>query len=194
MNQRHNQDDPPAERRPAEGVRIIGADEAQAALEAGQVAGRRSEDELRFGDVPPVPQGPRSPHRFPLPDSVDPAEAVPRPPLAASARPEEHRTTGPRLGTRINLAQAHDPRPWHERVPSPAPAEPVATEPEMGDPAAAADPEPVESDPATGDPVAAAVPEPVASEPETGDPAAAAYPIPAHPMPAEPAPAEPAGG
>ncbi len=69
-------------RRQAEGVRIIGAEEAQKALDAGQAAGRRSDDELRFGDVPPAPSGPRPSHRFPLPDSVDPAEAVPRPPVA----------------------------------------------------------------------------------------------------------------
>lgn len=69
-------------RQPAEGVRIIKAEEAQAALEAGEAAGRRPDDQLRFGDVPPAPQGPRPAHRFPLPDSVDPAEAVSLPPLA----------------------------------------------------------------------------------------------------------------
>ncbi|MGH9078117.1 MAG: hypothetical protein ACRDY0_11830, partial [Acidimicrobiales bacterium] len=73
-------------RPPAEGVRIIGAEEAQAALEAGQAAGRRPDDELRFGDVPPAPPGPRPPHRFPLPDFVDPAEAVPRPPVVNPRR------------------------------------------------------------------------------------------------------------
>lgn len=66
-----------------EGVRILRAEEAQAALDAGEAAGRRPEDELRFGDVPPTPPGPRPSHRFPLPDSVDPAEAVSLPPLAA---------------------------------------------------------------------------------------------------------------
>ena len=65
-----------------EGVRILKAEEAQAALDAGEAAGRRPEDELRFGDVPPTPSGPRPAHRFPLPDSVDPAEAVSLPPLA----------------------------------------------------------------------------------------------------------------
>ena len=65
-----------------EGVRILKAEEAQAALDAGEAGGRRPEDELRFGDVPPTPSGPRPAHRFPLPDSVDPAEAVSLPPLA----------------------------------------------------------------------------------------------------------------
>jgi phosphatidate cytidylyltransferase len=73
-------------RQPAEGVRIIRAEEAQAALDAGEAAGRRPDDQLRFGDVPPVPSGPRPAHRFPLPDSVDPAEAVSLPPLASPRR------------------------------------------------------------------------------------------------------------
>src|SRR6476620_8773868 len=68
-----------------EGVRIIGAEEAAAALEKGEAAGRRPEDAPRFGDVPPQPAGPRPAHRFPLPDSVDPASAVPRPPVAGPA-------------------------------------------------------------------------------------------------------------
>jgi phosphatidate cytidylyltransferase len=69
-------------RQPAEGVRIIPAEEAQAAIDKGEAAGRRPDDELRYGDVPPAPPGPRPAHRFPLPDSIDPAEAVPLPPLA----------------------------------------------------------------------------------------------------------------
>jgi phosphatidate cytidylyltransferase len=76
-----NERDTQSERPPAEGVRIIGAEGAQAALERGQAAGRRAEDELRYGDVPPAPTGPRPPHRFPLPASADPATAVPRPPV-----------------------------------------------------------------------------------------------------------------
>jgi hypothetical protein len=48
-----------AERRSAQGVRIIGAEEAQAALEAGQAAGRLTDEEPRYGDVPPAPSGPR---------------------------------------------------------------------------------------------------------------------------------------
>ncbi len=70
------------EPKPGEGVRILKAEEAQAALDAGEAAGRRPDDQLRFGDVPPAPTGPRPAHRFPLPDSVNPAEAVSLPPLA----------------------------------------------------------------------------------------------------------------
>ncbi len=83
MDEHDDQDERLSKRPPAEGVRIIRADEAQAALDAGQAAGRRPEDEPRFGDVPVAPSGPRPPHRFPLPDSVDPASAVPRPPVRA---------------------------------------------------------------------------------------------------------------
>src|SRR5436305_2230905 len=83
MDERDEQEEPQRRARPAnEGVRIIGAEEAAAALEKGEAAGRRPEDAPRFGDVPPQPAGPRPAHRFPLPDSVDPASAVPRPPVA----------------------------------------------------------------------------------------------------------------
>ncbi|HWW55059.1 MAG TPA: phosphatidate cytidylyltransferase [Acidimicrobiales bacterium] len=51
---------------PGEGIRIIGAEEAAAALEAGQAAGRKPSDAPRFGDVPPAPTGPRPAMRFPL--------------------------------------------------------------------------------------------------------------------------------
>ena len=73
---------PRASRTPAEGVRIIGAEEAAAALETGSATGRRPDDAPRFGDVPPAPSGPRPAARFPLPESVDPAAAVPRPSVA----------------------------------------------------------------------------------------------------------------
>lgn len=87
MTERRHRGEGSPGRRPAEGVRIIGAEEAQAALDAGEATGRRPEDEPRFGDVPPVPQGPRPAHRFPLPDTVDPAEAVSLPPPAPGYSP-----------------------------------------------------------------------------------------------------------
>lgn len=59
-----------------EGVRIIGAEEAEKALETGQAAGPRGEDELRYGDVPPAPEGPRPLHRFPLPGTVEAEDLV----------------------------------------------------------------------------------------------------------------------
>ena len=53
---------------PSEGVRIIGAEEAAEAIERGDVAQRRSQDEPRYGDRPHAPtgEGPRPVLRFPL--------------------------------------------------------------------------------------------------------------------------------
>jgi phosphatidate cytidylyltransferase len=76
-------------RTPAEGVRIIGAEEAATALESGSAYGRRPEDAPRYGDVPEPPAGPRPAHRFPLPDSVDPSTAVTRPPVMTPAPDDE---------------------------------------------------------------------------------------------------------
>ena len=68
---------------PSEGVRIIGAEEAAEAIERGEVAPRRGDDELRYGDRPPPPasDGPRPVLRFPLGSSSD-ARDVPRGPAA----------------------------------------------------------------------------------------------------------------
>ncbi|HEX2065083.1 MAG TPA: hypothetical protein VHE80_11750, partial [Acidimicrobiales bacterium] len=79
----HEDEETESSRRPrAEGVRIIGADEAARALEQGQATGRRPGDAPRYGDVPERPTGPAPAQRFPLPQEVDPAEAVHRPPVA----------------------------------------------------------------------------------------------------------------
>ena len=76
---------------PAEGVRIIGPDEAAEAMERGDVAPRRTEDELRFGDRPPAPPaGPRPALRFPLDASADPTR-IERPPVQPAPDP----VTGP---------------------------------------------------------------------------------------------------
>lgn len=115
MSERSEREDRPGERLAAEGVRIIGPEEAQAALDAGQAGGRRAEDELRFGDVPPVPVGPRPPHRFPLPDSVDPAEAVPRPPVV---QPPVADTVVGAARARVSPAETLDDRPGAEAVAS----------------------------------------------------------------------------
>ncbi|MBV8159442.1 MAG: phosphatidate cytidylyltransferase, partial [Acidimicrobiia bacterium] len=69
-------------------VRIIGADEAAAAIEAGQAAGRRPDDAPRFGDVPPAPEGPRPPLRFPMP-GTDPSSVAKPPIVGTPATPEE---------------------------------------------------------------------------------------------------------
>ena len=88
---------PRAPRTPAEGVRIIGAEEAAAAIETGSATGRRPDDAPRFGDVPPPPSGPRPAARFPLPDSVDPAAAVPRTSVAPPPPPGPGEVNTPEL-------------------------------------------------------------------------------------------------
>ena len=75
-----DEDEPPKDP-PTEGVRIIGAEEAAEALERGDIAPRRGEGELRFGDRPEAPpEGVRPAVRFPLPADDEPAPSVrPRP-------------------------------------------------------------------------------------------------------------------
>lgn len=76
---------------PAEGVRIIGPDEAAEAMERGDVAARRTDDELRYGDRPPAPPaGPRPALRFPLDATADPSR-IERPPVQPAPDP----VTGP---------------------------------------------------------------------------------------------------
>lgn len=67
---------------PSEGVRIIGAEEAAEALERGDVAQRRGDDQPRYGDrpTPPAADGPRPVLRFPLGSSSDPRD-IERPPV-----------------------------------------------------------------------------------------------------------------
>ncbi|HEX2023206.1 MAG TPA: phosphatidate cytidylyltransferase [Acidimicrobiales bacterium] len=76
-----------APRQPAEGVRIIGAEEAAAAIEAGQVAGRYPDDAPRFGDVPEPPPEPRPSLRFPGADPAAVSKPSPVPPPPSSPPP-----------------------------------------------------------------------------------------------------------
>lgn len=83
-----DQDERPEDARkgpPTEGVRIIGAEEAAEALERGDVAHRRGDDQPRYGDRPEPPRadGPRPVLRFPLGSSSDPND-VDRPSLVSS--------------------------------------------------------------------------------------------------------------
>ncbi|MGH9122945.1 MAG: hypothetical protein ACRDYC_13550, partial [Acidimicrobiales bacterium] len=101
-------------------MRIIGADEARARLDAGEAAGRRPDSELRFVDVPPAPSGPRPATRFPLPTSMDPSD-LPRPRLAprpatSGAAPMPH-WADPATGEVPHIPNAQyrggeDPDPW----------------------------------------------------------------------------------
>ncbi len=72
-----NDEDSAEERRtdPSEGVRIIGAEEAQAAVGREDVAPRLPTDAPRFGDRPeqPAADGPRPAIRFPLSNTADPS-------------------------------------------------------------------------------------------------------------------------
>ena len=89
QNRDRPDDKPPAD--PGEGVRIIGPDEAAEAIERGEVAPRRADDQLRFGDRPASPPaGPRPSLRFPLDASADPTR-IERPPVQPAPEP----VTGP---------------------------------------------------------------------------------------------------
>lgn len=82
---------PEDEESPAEGVRIIGADEAAEAEERPDVVSRRREDEPRFGDRPaPIDEERRPSLRFPLDQQTDPAH-IERPPVEPAPDP----VTGP---------------------------------------------------------------------------------------------------
>jgi phosphatidate cytidylyltransferase len=84
-------------RAPGEGVRIIGAEEAQQAMDSGDVVRRRPEDAPRFGDRPAAPRGPRPEHRFPLPEDQEP-EMFPRPSVTAPPAAELPHWTEPPTG------------------------------------------------------------------------------------------------
>ncbi len=76
-------DEPPEDdpKDKTEGVRIIGAEEAAEAMGRGDVAQRRGEGEVRFGDRPATPpEDVRPAIRFPLPaDEADSLTTRPRP-------------------------------------------------------------------------------------------------------------------
>src|SRR5215471_8590314 len=75
-----------------EGVRIIGAEEAEKAIEREDVARRLPEDAPRYGERPerPPDDGPRPAIRFPLTGSSDPTD-IERPPVIP---PDSVRTSG----------------------------------------------------------------------------------------------------
>jgi phosphatidate cytidylyltransferase len=91
---------------PAEGVRIIGAEEAAEALERGDVAPRLPDSQPRFGDRPPsLPEGVRPALRFPLSADADPTELI-RPAVVPPAVPDD--TQGPASG-QVELPHWTDP-------------------------------------------------------------------------------------
>jgi phosphatidate cytidylyltransferase len=81
-------DEEPTSKDTTEGVRIIGAEEAAEAVERGDVAPRRGEGELRFGDRPEAPpEGVRGAVRFPLSDEGDVEAVRPRPSTPSPSLP-----------------------------------------------------------------------------------------------------------
>jgi len=116
---------------PGEGVRIIGAEEAAEAVERGDVAPRRGEDQPRYGDRPQRPPvGPRPVLRFPLDAGADATQIERSPGVAGGA-------------SASGRGQRFDPQ-----HPTSDPAMPLATAPE---PVAEADPSDV--DPTLDEPV-----------------------------------------
>src|SRR5437763_368598 len=73
---------------PAEGVRIIGAEEAEKAIERDDVPRRLPHDAPRYGDRPETPpvEGPRPAIRFPLSGTSDPSD-IDRPPIVPADPP-----------------------------------------------------------------------------------------------------------
>ncbi|HEX4819264.1 MAG TPA: phosphatidate cytidylyltransferase [Acidimicrobiales bacterium] len=71
-----------------EGVRIIGAEEAEKAIEREDVARRLPQDAPRYGDRPDAPpvEGPRPAIRFPLSGTSDPSD-IDRPPIVPADPP-----------------------------------------------------------------------------------------------------------
>lgn len=71
-----------------EGVRIIDADAAAEAVERGDAVKRKADDQPKYGDRPPPPDGPRPTLRFPLagadaPPVIDRPRVAPVPPRAS---------------------------------------------------------------------------------------------------------------
>lgn len=105
----------------AEGVRVIGPDEAAEAMEREDVVPRLSEREPRFGDRPPPPDGPRPALRFPLPASEEPPPSE-RP--AVTPQPIDPQAIDP---------QSSDPQPINETPPTRAAELPHWTDPPTGE-------------------------------------------------------------
>ena len=105
----------------AEGVRIIGAEEAAAAIESGHVSPRVPDDAPRFGDVPESPPGPHPPLRFPGTDPAavaKPAVVVPEPPPPPSVPPAPAPAAAPAGAAEPSWARAFDSKPLGADDPS----------------------------------------------------------------------------
>jgi phosphatidate cytidylyltransferase len=122
-DEQHEQQPP---RRPTEGVRIIGAEEAQAAIDSGHAAGRKPEDAPKYGDVPRPPEGPRPAIRFPLGGSTDPS-SVPRPGLS---HPPAEATAGGSTGATSQEPPRSPETPEADAEPTPSIWQPPPAQPD----------------------------------------------------------------
>ena len=123
---------------PAEGVRIIAAEELEEVAERSEVARRRSPDEPGYKDRPPAPPADVRPAiRFPLPDSADPSAIErPRPAPVEAPRAEGSVPDRPRPET-TPVSLGEEPGAGARPAPQPAAA---AEEPSTGRLAAAEPP------------------------------------------------------
>jgi phosphatidate cytidylyltransferase len=102
----------PRETTTPEGVRILGAEEAQAAMEAGQVGRRLADDDVRYGDVPPRPDpGLRPAARFPLPSDVSPPTPRVTPASPRDGAPGEPDGDEPAV-VEAEVDEGGEPSPW----------------------------------------------------------------------------------
>ena len=111
------------QRDPTEGVRLIGADEAEEVLERDDIRHRLGDDEPRFGDrpPPPAPEGPRPALRFPL-GSYDDPTTIERPAVV----PVQPRIQAPELSHWAGSAA--------EEVPNMSRRDPRQGDPRQGGP------------------------------------------------------------
>lgn len=127
----------------SEGVRILGAEEAQAAIEGGQVARRLTEDAPRFGDVPPRPDPTVQPAaRFPRPEAEAPeVPAAPASPVGPAVPPAADPVPGePISAGEPGRAAPHEAEGAAPATPSPPAADAPTDEVRFEEPAAAPPP------------------------------------------------------
>jgi phosphatidate cytidylyltransferase len=95
---------------PTEGVRIIGAEEAEKAIEREDVAQRIPDDAPKFGDRPegPPEDGPRPAIRFPLSNASDPRD-IERPAIVPPDPPAMPHWTEPATGEVPRVFASDDP-------------------------------------------------------------------------------------
>lgn len=119
---------PPAD--PAEGVRLIGPDEAAEVVERGEAVPRRGQDTPRYGDRPDgPPPGPKPTLSFPLAEDAEPTQVERPRPAPVRTREDLEREEAERAGA------SEAPRP-PDQAPAPRGGEPerlIDVEPASGE-------------------------------------------------------------